>query len=1125
MRPRCIVQALLLLLVLLVASTLSAQTFRGGIEGTVVDKTGAYVAGAQVTVTNMDTGLVRNATTDVAGNFIATELPLGNYKITVVKAGFGAQTAQKVRVDVATMSRVNFTLSPGEVKQEVVVTGTMPLVDTTENNMGGVIEARQVEALPVNGRDFTKLLILVPGATGDNSGGADSPGSFGLFSLNGNRGRSNNYLLDGTDMNDGYRNLPAINQGGVFGTPATVLPVDALAQIPVISNFEAEYGRNSGAVVNMVTKSGTNTLHGSVYEYVRDGALGSRNYFNPSIDPYTGLPEPKNQFRNNQFGGSVGGPILKDRTFFFASYEGQRESGGLTFANLVPTQQQMAAANCGGALPAGANPVTVNIACVLQPWGPISKLPAAGANGGYALQTVNFKNRVDSAIGKIDQHIGAGDLLSGRFFFGDSDQSFPLGLLGGAAVPGYNTVTPTRVQILSLSYTHIFTPKLLLEIRGGWNRFNESFSPQDQTYNAAEKLGLYNVNSALDSGLPLIKIGTPALSGSGVTYTPVGANASVPRGRVDTNWQFFTNATYTVGKHSFKLGYEFRRTFINGFFDAGYRGVLSFPDFDSFLSGAIAGGHQISGNSKRYTFQNSHGVYLQDSWRVTSRLTANLGVRWDYFGVIGEKNGNFSLFNPTLLAAERVKQLYPKDFKNFAPRIALAYDVRGDGKTVARAGYGIFYDTFSHDFFVGQLPWPTFNSGPAYNFLGAADPWSIQESYSPAANLGVTAGPCGAGQVTVPHYAGYCAGPTFGFDPSFGNDTFTVSQKIRTPYVQNWNVNIEQALGGKVSVQLGYVGSKGNRLFRYLDVNQVCPGPNPCGSIPAGSNAYGWPAGMGYGYVLEFQSSAYSIYNSLQASLQTRGFHGLSSVLNYTWSHSIDDASDGQDYVPNATQPDNSFNPNGERASSNFDQRHRLTWNLTYEFPNPSRMKWLSNGWELDSVVTISSGNPYNVSMGTETFANDFNGTGEYYGRPDLVGNPFAGTGGLNILNLAAFQAPCTWDGSQCTGGQHMGTLPRNAFVGPKFRAFDFSVVKNSKITERVTVQLRADFFNLLNHPNLANPLWPSYQVDAAHNGLDATGHGIGFLSPTVTPDVGLGNPFLGGGGPRNIQLAARFTF
>ena len=973
MRPRCVVQVLFVLLVLLlVPVTVSAQTFRGGIEGTVLDKTGAYVAGAQVTVTNMDTGLVRAATTDVAGNFVATELPLGDYKVTVAKAGFGTQTAQRIRVDVAAVTRVNFTLNPGEVKQEVVVTGAMPLVDTTENNLGGVIEARQVEALPLNGRDFTKLLILVPGASGDNSGGADSPGSFGLFSLNGNRGRSNNYLLDGTDMNDGYRNLPAINQGGVFGTPATLLPVDALAQIPVISNFEAEYGRNSGAVVNMVTKSGTNKVHGSVYEYARDGALGSRNYFNPSIDPYTGLPEAKNQFRNNQFGGSVGGPIIKDRTFFFASYEGQRENGGLSFANLVPTQQQMAAANCGGALPAGLNPVTVNIACVLQPWGPISKLPATGASGGYALQTVNFNNRVDSVIGKIDQHIGAGDLLSGRFFFGDSDQSFPLGLLGGAAVPGYNTVTPTRVQILSLSYTHIFSPKLLLEVRGGWNRFNESFFPQDSTYNAASAVGLNNVASTLDLGLPLIKIGTPALSGSGVTYTPVGANASVPRGRIDTNWQFFTNATYTVGKHSFKLGYEVRRTFINGFFDAGYRGVLSFDDFDGFLGGAITGGHQMLGNSKRYTFQNSHGVYFQDSWRVTPRLTANLGVRWDYFGVIGEKNGNFSLFNPTLLAAERVKQLYPKDFKNFAPRIALAYDVHGNGKMVARAGYGIFYDTFSHDFFVGQLPWPTFNSGPAYNFLGATDPWSIQESYNRVANLGVvpaTGASCGAGQVKVPgSYPGfgYCAGPTFDYDPTFGNDTFTVSQKIRTPYVQNWNVNIEQAVTDKVSFQISYVGSKGSRLFRYLDINQVCPGPGPCGSVPAGSNAYGWPAGMGYGYVLEFQSSSSSVYHSLQTSLQMRSFHGLTSVLNYTWSHSIDDASDGQDYVPNATQPDNSFNPRAERANSNFDQRHRFTWNLTYEFPNPAGMKWLSNGWEIDSVVTISSGDPYNVNIGTE---------------------------------------------------------------------------------------------------------------------------------------------------------------
>jgi hypothetical protein len=542
---------------------------------------------------------------------------------------------------------------------------------------------------------------------------------------------------------------------------------------------------------------------------------------------------------------------------------------------------------------------------------------------------------------------------------------------------------------------------------------------------------------------------------------------------------------------------------------------LVFADFQSFLDGQTGGtsSHQIEGDSHRHTFQNNHAFYVQDNWRVTPRITVNLGLRWDYFGVIGEKDGLFSLFDPTLLAAKPVSQLYPKDYNNFAPRMSVAYDLFGRGKTVLRAGFGIFYDAFSQDFFVGQLPWPTFNSGPAYNFLGLNNPASIQESYCVG-----DAATCGG--VLTPGAPAFIFGNNFLGSP-FGNDTFTVSQNLRTPYVMNYNLNIEHQLGTHAALQVGYVGSQGRHLFDYYDANQINPA--------TGSNPYGFPAGMGFGYLLTFESQASSSYNSLQTSLRTRNLHGLTSVINYTWSHSIDNASDGQDYVPNATQPDNSYNRAAERASSNFDQRHRFVWNLNYEFPKNTYMKSLLSGWMVDTVVTLASGNPYNVSWGTETFLNDFNGTGEFYGRPDVVANPFAGlgvdptTGAPQILNLGALSVPCNYPVCDST---HIGNLGRNAFVGPSFRAWDFSLVKNTPLFgERLNMQLRADFFNILNHPNFANPLWPGFEVDMLHNGINANGTGVGFLTPTVTPDVGLGNPFLGGGGPRNIQLALRFSF
>ena len=343
---------------------------------------------------------------------------------------------------------------------------------------------------------------------------------------------------------------------------------------------------------------------------------------------------------------------------------------------------------------------------------------------------------------------------------------------------------------------------------------------------------------------------------------------------------------------------------------------------------------------------------------------------------------------------------------------------------------------------------------------------------------------------------------------------------IRTPYVQNFNFNVEQQIGSNAGLQIGYVGSTGRKLFRYTDRNQLCPASSTSVNCPASTPPF--PA---FEYINTFQSSATSSYNALQVQLKVRNLHGFNSSLNYTWSHSIDNASDGQDYVPNATQPDNSYNPNAERANSNFDTRHRFTWTYSYDLPSPTRMKWLLGGWAVDGVVSLATGQPVNVNY---LFEDDYNGNGEFFGRPDVVGNPLAGTSlPLNYLNLSAFAVPCTYDpvAATCSGGQHFGNLGRNAFVGPHYRNWDFALSKTQNLTERVKLQLRADFFNILNHPNFSNPLLPSFGVDFLQNGIGNNGRGVGFLPITATPDVGSGNPFLGGGGPRDIQLSVRLTF
>ena len=1088
----CAIAALFAFLVFVDAPTAVAQTFRGSIQGTITDSTGAAVAGAQVKVFSTATGLSRTVIANDRGEYAASELPLGTYSVTVEKQGFRTTTLTQIPVSVGSPTRADVKLDAGAVQEVVEVNADVPLVETSSNTTGGTIEANEASELPVNGRDFTKLLELVPGSSSDPVGSTESAGSYGLFSLDGNRGRSNNYLLDGTDMNDGYRNLPSINQAGVWGCPSTILPVDALAEIPVTGSPAAEFGRSSGATVNIVTKSGTNGIHGSAFEYFRDGAMSARNYFNT-------VAQPKNTFTNHQFGGSADGPIVRDKSFWLVSYEGQRENGGLPQLGTVPAQADINAYTAGGNT---INPVIQRL-LDSKPWG---TLPATGGSETF---TTPFSNNSDNLIVKADQHLhlfSAGDLLTGRYFFSHGMQSFPLGMLyTGSSAPGFNTSTPTHVNLVSLSYTSVPRSNLIFEIRGGYNRFLQQFIPQDTGLNPNTAFGLNTLPpdySTRDLGLPTIDVFTPTGS-----YSPIGATASDSRGRVDTNYQLFGNVSLTKGRHSYKAGIEWRRTFINSFIDSGHRGKLVFNSLDDFLAGAIDGGSSADGDGTRYSYQNGSGAYLLDSWRLSSRITLNYGLRWDYYGVIGAENKAFSIFDvktgglETVGAAGGPASLYPKDWADFAPRLSVADDLMGNGKLVIRAGGGIYYDGPSQDFFVGNQAYNTNagEAGPAFNGIGFASPVIST----------ITAGT-----------------PIFGdYSPS---SVFTVDQKLVTPRYGSYNLNIESQVAKKVAVQIGYVGSQGRHLFHFRDLDQF---NNVAGSVDSCGNgqtiSYGEQCFPSYSvgsyvdiplyYVNQIETSALSNYNSAQASLKVQNWRGMTSTLNYTWAHSIDDASDGLDFVPNAAMPDNSFNPRGERANSNFDVRQRVQWYWTYNLPKFQQAKWIANGWALDGMFNFATGQPYTVSY---LFEGDFNGSGEYFGRPDIIGNPYAGTGGTNLLNVAAFAAPCNVDSSgNCISGWHPGSEGRNAFNAPNYTNFDFSLTKTSHLTETMTMELRGDFFNIFNHPNFSNPLLPGFGVDYLNT------NGSQFIQTTATPDVGSGNPYLGGGGPRSAQLAVHFTF
>lgn len=1076
-----------------------AQTFRGTILGTVTDSSGAVVPGAKVTVRQVATGLERSTESTPDGSYSIPELPIGSYTVTVAAAGFQTAVTKNVVVDVATERRVDTQLKAGQVSETVEVSGeTLPQIETTSAELGGTLTTKTIENLPVNGRDYTKLIYLNPGVSGSPDQISDSPGSFGTFSMNGSRGRSNNFLLDGTDMNDGFRNDPAINEAGVFGDPATILPIDAVAELRVLSNYEAEYGRNSGAVVNIVTKSGTNQFHGSGLEFLRTGQMGARNFFNNVGG--------KNPFHNNQFGGALGGPVIKDRTFFYLDYEGQRESGAQAGLSCVPDPKQIAADNAANG---GPNPV---IASLLKrnPW-PTPNLPVTSndsgcPNGGNLSTATRFNNRVDSVIAKIDHNFDSNNLLTGRYYFGDSDQSFPFAQLAGGLLPGFNTVTPTRVQLVSLSYVKVVNTKQVNEARLGWNRFAEGFFPEDNTFDPSS-IGLNTGAKPFDFGLPNISV---------AGFSVIGATRSVPRDRVDSNWHFIDNYTWKAGRNDIKFGYEYRRTTIKVIQDSNFRGRLSFDSLSSFLQGDPSSGSQAQGFTARHSVENNHSFYVQDSFRATPRLTLNLGLRWDYFGVVSERDNLFYHFDPALDAVFQVgtggtsRNLYEPDYNNFAPRVAFAYDLTGKGTTVVRGGWGLFYDAFSQDIFLGHVPFNcTFCPGPAFTGIGLA-------AISFATLSGAPFSP------STPVYS----------SPTPLGDFFGVDPHIRTPYIQNFNLNFQRQITNKAVAQIGYVGAKGTKLFRFRDINQPGQAAITASDLANGVQSFGVPRPFGnFFYINQEESSANSIYHSLQASLRLSDFHGLTSQVNYVYSHSIDNASDSEDFIPNAAQPNNSLAPNLERGNSNFDIRNRFSWNFGYEFPNRkgSHAK-LTDGWGLDGVVNLQDGQPFSFNY---NFEGDFSGAGEGFDRPDLIGPIRYGKAPFNFIDLTSFQVPCTIaagvtspaDTDCVPGTRHFGNLGRNSLRGPSFKEFNASIRKSTPLTEHVTLQLRAEFFNLFNHPNFANPELPNFIADPAVNGISSAGRGIGSYTLTATGDVGIGNPFLGGGGPRGFQLAAKIGF
>ena len=1087
------------------------QSFRGSIRGTVTDPSGSIIAGAKVTAKNINTGLQREATTGPDGDYLLAELPAGEYTITAESSGL-TPSAQKVQVEVGRDSTVNFDLAKVQRAVEmVVVSAEPPLVEETRDVLGEVVDRQLVADLPLNGRDFGKLVALVPGATVEPSGVAAIQSGFGQFAINGNRDRSNNYTLDGTDNNDPFFNNSAMNQTGIGGAPASLLPIDAIQEFNLQSQFPAEYGRNTGSVINIITRSGTNHIHGSVFEFLRNDALDARNYFNRTVDQ-SGNSIPKSEFRNNQFGVAIGGPVIKDKTFFFGAYEGQRERVTSDFSFLVPTQQQIANAQAISALgPVGGSPVPPNPALTAI----LGQFPAAtGFNGtsGTVVGGVHDTNDVDSFILKADHQIAASESLSARYAFASSQQQFPLGGLGfgaGSRLAQFSQSSPTRVQLVSASLLTTLSSTRINEVRFGYSRYRTSFHALDA-----------NVDySSPDLNFATGKSGLPEIDFDG-TFDNLGATAfSIPRGRTSQTFQILDNFTWVKGRHTIKFGGEFRRAAIDSFNDNLERGQFSFGAEDPTTLAACQGtplpgcddtgtltlvGYYFgdtfpsadTGNTQRTTYNNGLSFFAQDDFRASSRLTLNFGLRWEYFGPLSEAHNLLSNLgndgNLALAGTDGVKGAYKRDLNNFGPRLGFAWNPFA--KTVFRGAYGVYHDYIPQDLLIANF---TNSAGLVTNPIGPQPVISIADSYDSSAFNGTNPG----GPVfTVPVPL-----PT---TPPSGADIFFTPRNLVTPYVQNWNVNFEHPLTEGVALQVGYVGSKGTKLVRLRDANQ----PDANGDRP----------NPNYGFMNEFATISASTYHAMQATLRVRSWHGLSGFTGYTFSKSLDDASDGIDFnFATVAVPQNSYNLHAEHGPSNFDARHRFTAAFTYTLPNFGGPKRLTEGWQINSIVTAQSGRPVPIVNSDDTSGVEFDqfpSPSNFHQRPDVVPgvNPInsnwrSAPDTIGYLNGAAFADPPLATDPLSQGS--FGNLGRNAIYGPKFWNVDFALLKNTRLFEKTDLQFRAEFFNIFNHPNFALPNF--------------------FVSPgspqqgliTQTPDVAQTNPGLGGGGPRVIQLGLKVIF
>jgi|HubBroStandDraft_1064217.scaffolds.fasta_scaffold00761_16 hypothetical protein len=1059
-----------LFLACLTSASLIAQTFRGGIAGTVTDSTGAAVAGAPVKLVSPDTGLTRESVTSSTGEFVFQDLPLDKYDITVAQPGFDTVHVSGVVVDAGKIATVGLKLEVAKQATVVEVAASAVAIETASSSETSEIDTKEILDIPLNGRDFSQLLKFNPGANANGS-------------FDGSRFNGIDWKIDGADNNDLWHNINAVNQSGVSGIAGTLLPLDAISEFSLQSSSSAEENRNSGGVLNVVIKSGTNSFHGSLYYFNRNEDLASSDWFTPP-------GSPTSELRNNQFGFSLGGPIVKNNTFFFMDYEEQLYKQALTAPGTTPSVAWVSAAEAVMARDGVAvNPL---MPAVINYLWPANSLSGPANEHNYAGAGINLSNSYNGVI-KLDHYFNERNSIAIRYFGGTGDQTEYI----GSALPYYFQTCPSRMHNFSLVYNAVITPRLVAQTLVGVNYFKQVFDDANHGFDMASVGMETGVTDPTDYGSPNINI-------SGFDSTGL----TPPLGRIDTTGHIDQTFTYTVGSHEFRFGGDYRYSRLDVFYDANAPGTFTFDGTQGplaasnptdtwgvgnspiagsldaladFLSGRVAIGHAsiAYGNQQRIYNLEGASIFAQDSWKVTPKLTLNYGLNWVYQSPISNPQDLISTFIPadggiTYVGTHGLGTLWPRDLHDFAPRFGFAYQPKAGGKLVIRGGWGMFYQVPNIAYFGNSSASNGGATGINEN-IGGSSPVLTVVNQSP-----ITL------QSGVPIFAGSSATGPYG--------GFSVSQQFVTAYSMNTNLNVQYQVAKDSVVEVGYSGSLSHHLPDTLDINQI-----PIGSPELVSSRPYYSQFPDLAAINEVESVGNAHWNGLIASVKTNNFHGFTTKLSYTLGHSMDDLSYARGIIPQ-----NSYCLRCDYGNSNFDIRNSFSMFLAYSLPQPSKHQNILGGWQLNTLFSFFTGTPFTVYSG-----NDSSGTAEFADRAEVVGNPFANVPASNRatstyywFNPAAFASP--------TPGTY-SNQGFDEFYGPPNHQIDFSVFKNFAITEHIKAQFRVEIFNIFNFVNYSEPA----------NNLQ--GSNLGQVGSTY--DVAFGAPGIGPGAPRNTQLGLKILF